>query len=612
MNKKLIILPVILTFLSLLYSEEVGNLFYHGDIGDLKDSTIEVPEEVVAVSAKVAVDPPIVTTVIVGGTPSLFFIIDHSGSMYQNPGNDVYGKRFTTSLEFIDSIMARFPSAEVGIAVFREHLYYDPADDSRFAACPGYSFGGYLPFLQLDSSYFPMGETGYQIVSKYLESDTVPGGYVDLTYVPTNVAQNAASANINVGFAAAKHAFQSAQYANNRQYIIFLSDGEASIYNGPNTSNDDFITDVDGLPTTFTIFFTQSGNAPPNLVTMNSNIQSNGYSTNNPRSNLWAIDVDTLMNALMNNITVIITGGIMGIPTDITVNGTKISNYDTVNSMFMFDDHFPLTGVKTDFSYRIDYLVPKDSILPNGDSIIFQGDSIAEGSFDVVVDPSVTKPPIHYPHPFEIIHWDRALGFYYKNAPVASINMGMDTLEIRFTEKEIDILYGYDSVTVTITNSKGNIDSETFNLSKTDSCFTKLFKLAIDSIPTQNDGILQLFDSDTVTAVFRNPNLPLDTLVLSVPFYPTTAIYPNSCNNQKILSLNIINSSILYNLPTSWKTKLHIYNMNGRLISALVDSYKQAGEYKVNWDSKRFGAGIYFLKMRANGSSVSKRVMVIK
>ena len=134
----------------------------------------------------------------------------------------------------------------------------------------------------------------------------------------------------------------------------------------------------------------------------------------------------------------------------------------------------------------------------------------------------------------------------------------------------------------------------------------------MDSTPTHNDGILQLFDNDTVTAVFRNPKLPLDTLELSIPFYPTTAINPYSYKNQKIVSLNVINSSILYNLPTSGKTKLHIYNMKGKLLSILVDSYKQAGEYKVNWDKKRYGAGIYFIRLSVNCSEVSRKVIVMR
>ena len=299
-------------------------------------------------------------------------------------------------------------------------------------------------------------------------------------------------------------------------------------------------------------------------------------------------------------------------PLNIVLNGDSVGIYDTSNRSFLFDNHIPFSGEETDFIYKINYRVAKDSVLPNGDTIVVQGDSTTEGTFSIVVDPNVTDPPVHYPNIFEIPYWDRSLGFFYKNTPISSMNKGMDTLAILFREERVDILYGYDSVSVTITNSEGNIDSETLNLLKIDSTFIKLFTLAVDSTPTQNDGILQLFDSDTVTAVFRNPKLPLDTLKLSVPFYPTTAVNPNSYNNQKLLSLNFINSSILYNLPTAGNTRLQIYNMKGRLISTLVDSYKHAGKHTVNWDCKRFGSGVYYIKLSTGSNILIRKAVILK
>ena len=506
--------------------KEACDVHYNGDPSELKDSTINVPgPESVALSARVIVDALTDTTVTVGGTPSLFFIIDHSGSMYQNPGNDVDGLRFSTSLEFIDSIMARFPSAEVGIAVFRQHLYYDPADDSRFVACPGYSFGAYLPFLKLDSSYLPIGESGYQIVSKYLESVS-NGNYVNLVYVPTNVAQNSASTNINVGFAAAKHAFQSAIYAKNRQFIIFLSDGDANVTNGPNTGNWDFVTDVTDIPTTFTIFFTSSGTAPANLVTMTTNIQGNAYSTNNPKSNIWAIDVADLMTLLMDNIMIIITGTVVGLPVDITVNGTTISDYDTVNGIFTFDDHFPLTGVKTDFDYTINYTIAKDSILPNGDTIVVIGDSAALGNFSVVVDPTVTVPPDWYLHTFEMICWQRDLQFYYNNAEINSVNEIMSPIELRFDWIPGDKDYAYTKADVEVITTQGlATDKETYTLSAsgTNRFIGTFPRIVIEDTqtPTQGNGIVEHYKSDEFIATFRNNEsvkLPLDTIRDTIPF----------------------------------------------------------------------------------------------
>ena len=78
------------------------------------------------------------------------------------------------------------------------------------------------------------------------------------------------------------------------------------------------------------------------------------------------------------------------------------------------------------------------------------------------------------------------------------------------------------------------------------------------------------------------------------------------------ISFNIKNFSIIYEVQAPGNIKLQLYNAKGRLLLTLVDSYKKAGEYKVNWDSKRFGAGIYFIKLSSNSSIVTKKVIVIK
>ena len=85
---------------------------------------------------------------------------------------------------------------------------------------------------------------------------------------------------------------------------------------------------------------------------------------------------------------------------------------------------------------------------------------------------------------------------------------------------------------------------------------------------------------------------------------------PNIIPNK--LSLTIKNSSIKFYLPTSGNIKLLIYNIKGKLLSSLVDSYKKAGYYKLKWDSKRYGSGVYFLKLSTNGSTFLNKFTIIK
>ena len=186
----------------------------------------------------------------------------------------------------------------------------------------------------------------------------------------------------------------------------------------------------------------------------------------------------------------------------------------------------------------------------------------------------------------------------------------MDTLEIRFTEKEVDVLYGYDSISITVTNSKGNIDSETFDLIKLDTCFTKLFTLAIDSTPTQNDGVLQVYERDTVIAIFKNPKLPLDTLELSVPFYPTTAIDPNTVFSNGKFSFYLVKNGISHyslrfnNLPN--KGKIALFAINGRKI---IQKQLNKGSSVIPLP-RAISPGIYFLYVKYSGNTFKKKLIL--
>ncbi len=70
---------IILVFLAANYlsgqmtKEDACEIRYHGDICDLNDSTVAVPEEVVALSSKVAVNPPTNVVQMSAGAPSIFF-----------------------------------------------------------------------------------------------------------------------------------------------------------------------------------------------------------------------------------------------------------------------------------------------------------------------------------------------------------------------------------------------------------------------------------------------------------------------------------------------------------------------------------------------------------
>ncbi|MCP4648686.1 MAG: T9SS type A sorting domain-containing protein [PVC group bacterium] len=72
------------------------------------------------------------------------------------------------------------------------------------------------------------------------------------------------------------------------------------------------------------------------------------------------------------------------------------------------------------------------------------------------------------------------------------------------------------------------------------------------------------------------------------------------------------NSSIIkYTLSNNAPVTLTVFTISGKKLSTLVDSYKQAGEHSVSWNSKRYSSGVYYLKLTAGGNSVINRINII-
>ena len=82
--------------------------------------------------------------------------------------------------------------------------------------------------------------------------------------------------------------------------------------------------------------------------------------------------------------------------------------------------------------------------------------------------------------------------------------------------------------------------------------------------------------------------------------------------NNFIVSYNNGNISIRYTIPYSSSVKLEAYDIKGKLVKVIADKFMHKGSYSVNWDSKRFGAGVYFIKLSVNGSEVSNKFTIIK
>jgi hypothetical protein len=305
-----------------------------------------------------------------GGTCSIIFVIDNTGSMKGSGGNDPTGARFTVTKALLDTIYAKEPQAEVGLVVFREHLFFDTTTTEYYTkyfktlhpTLDNQPDQAYLPFMGLSQTYD--GKQGIDIIKDILTTDATGG---DLVYQPNWTEPTGGETNINGAFIGVKQAFQSAKNPKENQYVIFMSDGDPEGTNQANLDPHWFDTPAGcaNMPTTFTVFFLKNnGAAPADLVTMTTNIQNNGYSTSNPKSNIWPltnVNYTNLMTLLMNNV---ITNLLLsGNPSKMVLNGTTSTIY--VDSSFFFADSFAIadtpTSVNMGITYR--YVNPKTQIL---------------------------------------------------------------------------------------------------------------------------------------------------------------------------------------------------------------------------------------------------------
>ncbi len=531
--------------ISTLSAERVGKVLFKGYAEDLNDTTIQVPRDIIALSEHIYVGHPDSFMVIID-TPSIFFIIDHSSSMYYYdydsansilyPPPDPLGYRFKVVRDLIDTLSnkRKFPGIEVGVAVFGSCLYYDTTDGITVTVTgePGvgaFDDGGYIPLLKLDQDY--NGKTGAEIIKEKLQTKTIqktvhidwagPDTTINYEWVDLTAPSTfffSPNTDINIGFTAAKKAMRSSTYDPKNHYGIFFSDGEAT--DGMNA--DAYIAGT-GAPTTFTIFFTETGQAPQDLIDMNANIQNNGYSSSNPLSALWPFEVTTyeaLMTFLMKNVISIFEQNIQVIPKNIAINGGN----DSViwdGEKFILPGIIPLTGKVTDFSYDISYTIRYDSIDVNGDTHTVEIDTMINTQFSAEVDFNMADPP----DSTEAWYWERALKMYYNSNQISIIDdENMENLQLQFPFSPGSAHYSYTNVEVEVTNSRGNQkDKETYNLKKqgSDDLFSVEFKRELDPDNINpGDGVLQHYSRDTLIVVFRNsetPRLPLDTLRIIVP-----------------------------------------------------------------------------------------------
>lgn len=531
-----------------------------------------VPLNVIALATHVQACGIQDSSLNMGAPPAVMFIIDHSTSMDKNNvNNDANGNRFRVTKALIDSIYAVYPSAEVGVTVFANGLVFNSDRDANLVVyqgtknskAPAGDKQSYMPLLQLDRPASRNGDNPF-----YTGANPTPNAidvYRSMFTVPANVNQKSSitgdtgtvsGTDISIAFEAALEAFSHTSKPKENQYIIFLSDGAPglrttaaagqrdsvgcpdtlgtpSLYNPRCALLNNFSTETGtvGVPTTYTVFLQRVSPAtPPIIATMTANIQNNGYSTNNPNSHAWALtsDYGALLRLMMEEIVTPMLSRSSGHPNNIVISssGARDSTGSIADGEFIFSRRLPVdTAAIMAVNMRLRYDVQIDSTTTSGrDTVYIIHDSLFSYDFSIR---RTANPPSN---------WEAGQGLRSNCARAPTLDLrydgvsltgpggmvkgNMDVLQIVFDNTSG--LFIYDSVIITVLNQLDGeaSDTERFKLVRgADGRWTYQFPREVSATGRNGDGKLQNTGlGDSIVLIFRNPNVPLDTIRVAVPY----------------------------------------------------------------------------------------------
>jgi Secretion system C-terminal sorting domain len=71
-------------------------------------------------------------------------------------------------------------------------------------------------------------------------------------------------------------------------------------------------------------------------------------------------------------------------------------------------------------------------------------------------------------------------------------------------------------------------------------------------------------------------------------------------------------TQIKYSIPIAEVISIKVFDIRGKEVATLVDEFKNAGEYVVEFDGSRLSNGVYFYQIRAGSFTQTKRMILMK
>jgi hypothetical protein len=104
------------------------------------------------------------------------------------------------------------------------------------------------------------------------------------------------------------------------------------------------------------------------------------------------------------------------------------------------------------------------------------------------------------------------------------------------------------------------------------------------------------------SSIVSTGELNFDILEIPTEFtlYPA---YPNPFNPI---------TNIQYGLPKPSYVKLEVYDIMGRSVAELINTFKPAGKHNVIWNANNFNSGIYLIKCTSESRVLTQKVLLVK
>jgi len=142
---------------------------------------------------------------------------------------------------------------------------------------------------------------------------------------------------------------------------------------------------------------------------------------------------------------------------------------------------------------------------------------------------------------------------------------------------------------------------------------TKNIPQVIELDPTWDEDSLNVVvfvQSSASKTVYQSETIRYNDLIVSIfeePGIPANFIleqnYPNPFNPSTVIS---------WQSPVGSHQTLKVYDLLGNEVATLVDEYKTAGSYEVEFSAKGLTSGIYFYRLQASDFVETKKLMLLK